>query len=679
MFIRYIKLSVLGLILSQSNSYGADIWSRKLPLTVDLFNNHKKLNTVIRVVDEFGKPIQGAQIFTKDNILLGATNEEGEWSANSVQKEIIIKYLGYFVKELRIEDQNKISLVPSIIHEEDQIRVVHDNKETQKLVGALSVVFNNQIKNVPTPLYLNALTGRMAGLYTQEISGFRSSRQNAITSFDLAGSLPTKETRYSTSLSDNSELLFNLRGQSPVTLIDGVQREIYSIDPESIESIVLAKDALSSILLGQRSSRGVLQVFTKRGKIGAPRINFTAQSGFQQVLNLPEPLAAHEYAYLYNEALLNSGRQPVFSQEDFEAFRNGINPLIYPNVNWYDATIRNNNPITRYNLGVNGGVKNARYSMNLSYLNQLGMFKSSEEFAYNTNLQNQRILINSAVDVDVTDELTIGLQFLGRIEDGRQPGAGTNTILRDLYNTPNNAYPIFNPDDTYGGSSVYRTNLYQQVTGSGYLLDNNRDLLTNLDFNYKFDKFLKGLYAKGKVNVSSTSSSIIDRNRVQPVYDVVYNDQNELVYTRFGNIADQPNSFETTSTANFFYFQGALGYNTDINGDHQIGSQIFVDRQTSNFQFDLPAIYTNYAAKVDYAYQSKYFAELAMNYSGFNRFLPGKRYGLFYAVGLGWDILKENFLAKQSDWISQFKLRATYGRTGNTNEGALGYYSWRAS
>src|SRR5690606_33275188 len=110
------------------------------------------------------------------------------------------------------------------------------------------------------------------------------------------------------------------------------------------------------ILLGQRSSRGVLQVTTKKGQTGAPRISFTAQTGVQEPLRQAQPLDAYQYAYLYNEALLNAGRQPVFSQEDFEAFKNGTDPLMFPNVNWYNETLRNQAPISKYHLGVNGGI-----------------------------------------------------------------------------------------------------------------------------------------------------------------------------------------------------------------------------------------------------------------------------------------------------------------------------------
>lgn len=680
MFERYIKISVVGMVLAVSDCYAAHAWRQGDALRTAPLLHRVTPARLPKIVDEFGKPLAGAKIYDAGHRLLGISNEEGEFAAvESTTTVFWVEYPGYYPQQIRINEAKLVRLVPSVLRSDETQTALYDQKKVTEQLGAVTVVYNSQIKDTPTPLYVNALTGRIPGLYTQEFSGFRSPAMAAITSNDLAGSLPSDAVKYRSSLSDNSEIGFNLRGQSPVTLIDGVQRDIYSIDPESIESVTVAKDALSSILLGQRSSRGVLQVTTKKGRPGPPRISFTAQTGMQQSLKLPKPLAAHQYAYLYNEALLNAGRQPVYTAGDFKAYQDGSDPLFFPDVNWYDALIRDQSPISKYNLGVQGGIKNARYAMSLSYLNQEGFFQSDDQFDYETNLQNKRYLINSAIDVDVTDELTIGLQFFGKIQDGRQPGARTGEILSALYNTPNNAYPIFNPDGTYGGSSVYRTNLYQMATGAGYLLDNTRDLLANLDFSYKLDRFLPGLYAKGKFNVSSSSSSLIDRSRQQPVYDLAYNEQKELVYVRYGNIADQPNSFAITSTANFYYFQGMLGYDRELGGGHRAGARLFVDRQTANYQFDLPAIYSNYAATANYAYRDRYFAEAAVNYSGFNRFAPGRQYGVFYAFGLGWNMLGEDFMKGQADWLSQLRWRATFGRTGNSNEGALGYYSWRAS
>ena len=676
----YIKVCATGVCLLVAAHQVAHAGSSEPGARHHAFYQTQKTQS-IHVVDEYGKPLPAVKVYSLEGTLLGETDEEGVLAITLTGSamQLSLQHPMYYTQTLRAEGATTVAMVRKYLEEQETVDVLHDRRDKQSIIGSVDVVYNSQLTSTPTPLYLNALTGRLPGLYTQELSGFRTARTAAITANDLAGSLPTSDTKYSTSLSDNTELAIQLRGQNPVVLIDGVQRDIYSIDPESIESITVAKDALSSILLGQWSSRGVLQVTTKKGKPGPPRISFTAQTGVQSALQQPEPLTAYQYAYLYNEALLNSGRAPVYSQAEFDAFKSGSSPILYPDVNWYKTVLKDNSPITKYNLGVNGGIKNARYALSLSYLNQEGMFQSDSQFPYETNLQQQRYLINSSIDVDVTKDLTIGLQLFGRIQEGRQPGAGVDNILSALQSTPNGVYPVFNDDGTYGGSSEYPTNLYQQVTGSGYRLDNTRDVLANLDFNYKFDRWLPGLYAKGRLNVSSSSSSLIDRSRLQPVFDVRHNEQGDLTYIRYGTIRDQPNSFQTTSTANFTYYQGNLGYDTDINGDHQLGVRLFVDQLTANYQFDLPSIHTNFAATANYSYQHKYMAEVAANYSGFNRFQPGSKYGLFYAVGLAWNVAKESFLADQSDWLSDLKLRATYGKTGNTNEGALGYYSWRGS
>ncbi|WP_432711792.1 SusC/RagA family TonB-linked outer membrane protein [Pedobacter sp.] len=673
----YIKKGIVGLLLLVLGitSVKAQQVGSASPAASKEIGNAQNLT----IVDEYGKPISGAFLYSSSNKLLGTTSEDGTVIVHPTKSDerITIYQKGYYPKTVKVSKTSLIKLTVDYLYAGESTNILYDTKANKQVLGAVASVNNNQIKTTPTSLYLNALTGRLPGFYTQEYNGFRSAKTIPITYIDLAGSLPNESVRYNSNLSDNSEMFYNLRGQQPVTIIDGVQRDIYSLDPENIESISVLKDALSTLLLGQKSSRGVLQITTRKGIAGPPRISFTAQTGTQNALKTPKPLSAYQYAYLYNEALQNSGRAPAFSETDFNSFRDGSSPTIYPNVNWYDQVLRDDSPITKYNLGVNGGGKNARYAIALSYMNQQGMFKSTD--VTNTNLELNRYLINSSIDVDVTKSFSLGLQLFGGVQDGRQPGAGTGNILNNLYYTPNNAYPAFNPDGSYGGSSVYSTNLFQQVTGSGYLLDNNRDLMANLDLKYKFDNWVPGLYLKGKVNVSAASSSLINRSKVQPVYDAVLNNQENLSYTRYGSISDQPNSFGATSTANMFYAQATLGYDTQINNDHKIGGKLFVDQQIANYQFDLPSKYTNIAATADYSFKNRYFIEGAVNYSGFSRFQEGNRFGLFYAAGLGWDIASESFIKDNLKWINEFKLRGTYGRTGNTNENSLGYYSWRAS
>lgn len=677
---RYLKKCIYGIVLLLCHVYLAKAQSvpSRLP------NEGLRAKHVIKgtVLDEFGKPLVNASIKLSGGKTAVVTDNSGSFEINGTgeSQTIIVEHADYTTRKLKIKPDADVlvKMEESYLKTPAEVQVLYSTRNTKEVLGSVTSVYNKQLTSTPTPLYLNALTGRLAGFYTQEVSGFRSARTTSITVNDLAGTLPNEATRYTSGISDNSEINFSLRGQAPVTIVDGVQRDIYSIDPEQIESVTVLKDALSTLLLGQKSSRGVLQVLTKKGVAGPPRISFTAQTGFQKALKTPVPLSAYQYAYLYNEALLNSNLPAAYSAEDFEAYRNGSSPYVRPDVNWYNTILKDNNPISKYSLNVNGGLKNARYALALSYMNQQGMFNSSDQFDYKTNLEQSRYLLNSNIDVDVSKSFTIGLQVFGRIQEGRQPGAGVTEILKRLYSTPNNAYPVFNQNGSYGGSSDYITNLYQQAMGSGYLLDNGRDLMANLDLNYKLDQWLPGLFARAKVNFSSLSSTLVDRSFVREVYDVSLDGSGKPSYTRFGSISDIPNTMNATSTAQQFYVQGALGYNFD-KGGHSVGAMLFADQQSSTYQYDLPGKYTNLAATANYSYNNKYFAEAAVNYAGFDRFQPGHQYGVFYAVGLGWDLAQENLFKDNVSWIEQFKLRGTFGKTGNSNENSLGYFSWRGA
>ncbi|MGH2623380.1 MAG: TonB-dependent receptor plug domain-containing protein, partial [Sphingobacterium sp.] len=309
----YIKVSAIGVLLSCIvNISWAKSATKSEHVGFILANQQKG---AIKILNEYGQPLWQAKIYAENKELIGVTDEQGLAQLESLVagSRLLISYPGYYPKTFLLGELSEITLVPQYLENRDTLTVLYENKPKNDLLGSVDVVYNNQLVSTPTPLYINALTGRLSGLYTQELNGFRSARNAAITSLDLAGSLPTDATKYSSNLSDNTEMLFQLRGQNPVTLIDGVQRDIYSIDPENIESITVIKDALSAIMLGQRSSRGILQVTTKKGKVGPPRISFTAQTGFQEAVKRPEPLQAYQFAYLYNEALANSGRQPVYS------------------------------------------------------------------------------------------------------------------------------------------------------------------------------------------------------------------------------------------------------------------------------------------------------------------------------------------------------------------------------
>ncbi|WP_164849915.1 SusC/RagA family TonB-linked outer membrane protein [Mucilaginibacter limnophilus] len=651
-------------------SYSAEISERKPYSTA--------ADTIKGIVfDEFDREIKGVKITNTDNASATAVSgADGKFTIDGVVgNSLLFNHPDYNVVKQKVKgDSLSVRLVKTYLKQPDTIDVLYGKISAGNNLGAIATIYTNQITTVPATIFPYALAGRLPGMYATQTSGYRSVNQTDALTGTFVGSIPT-----STGLpepSDNNEFNLTLRGQNgPVTVIDGVQREFSSLEFENIESISVLKDALSTILLGQRSSKGILLITTKKPVAGPPRISFTAQTAIQQPLKLPTPLPAYQYAYLYNEALQNNGSAPVYTDEDFNAYRNGSDPVGHPDVNWFNTLLRKSSPMRKYNLSVDGGSNKARYVVSLGYLNQQGMFKDYKKENYNTNTEFSRYTINTNVDVDLSNKFNVSLQLFGRIQTGNQPGATTGTILSGLYNTPNNAYPIYNKDGSYGGTNDFKTNLFSQLTQSGYKIDNTRDVMVNLDLTYKFDDFVKGLWAKVKGNLSTGESSVTDRSKASSVYEQIITANGDTIYNRYGNPTDQGNNFALVSSSQFWYAQLSTGIDRSF-GLNNVSVMLMADQRRATVNFDLPGTYTNIAGKATYNYNDKYYAEAALNYSGYDRYEPGKRFGLFYAAGLGWKLSEENFIKDNASWINLLKLRATYGQTGNAN---IGYYTYRTS
>ncbi|OQP40100.1 SusC/RagA family TonB-linked outer membrane protein [Niastella yeongjuensis] len=561
------------------------------------------------------------------------------------------------------------------------LNVLYGQTNASSFLGSIATVGSNELGNTPASSYTYALPGRLAGLNVNQTSGFYTPLTGSLTSKDIfIGNIPNNTS--GAGPTDNTEFNIQLRGhnasagQSPIVVVDGVQREFYSLDPENIASVSVLKDALSTILLGQNSARGALIVTTKQPVTGAPRVAFTAETGVQKPVQLPKPLPAYQYAYLLNEALLNDNKTPAYTAADFAAYRDQSDPVGHPDVNWYNTILRDQASLNRYNLSVTGGGATARYVIGLNYMNQNGLFVESDSNSYNTNAQLKRYMINSRIDIDVNKNFNVGVQLFGRLQDGTQPGATTATILQGLLTTPNNAYPVYNPNGSFGGSANYTQNLLAQTISSGYMADHLRDVMVNLDLNYKLDNWVKGWWAKAKGNVSVQEASNQDRSKQAPVFSQSISNAGDTAYHRYGSTINQVNNFTNTSWARYRFVQLSTGYNRQF-GDHNIAAMLLFDQKNVLLNYDIPSALTNFAGKAAYNYADKYFVEGALNYSGYNRYAPGNQYGLFYAGGAGWNMAKESWMRATSNWLNQLKWRVTYGRTGNANVDNYGYFIWR--
>ncbi|MBE7171297.1 MAG: SusC/RagA family TonB-linked outer membrane protein [Williamsia sp.] len=544
----------------------------------------------------------------------------------------------------------KTAFTPSLLRTPDTIPILFGEQPKNKLLQSVGTVYTHQLLTTPSPQFLQALPGRLAGL-----------------NIGFTGGGPGL---------DGNGMSYNIRGaRAQIILIDGVERGYLSLDPEQIESISVLKDALSTVLLGQRSSYGVLYIRTKKGDVGKPRISFTAQSGFETPAALPKPLPAWQYATLYNEARQNdvgaSPVTPVYSAAQIAAYKNHTDPYAYPDVDWYNTVLNKQAGMSRYNFNIQGSGKGFRYFVDLDNLKEKGLFKTTGNNNYNTNSQLDRYLLRSNLGVDVTPTTFVQLNLFGRFQRYNQPGGGVSGVLTSLLNTPQLAYPVYNPNGTYGGTNAYggNVNIYGQTVSRGYQFQDVRDIAVDLDATQKLDVLTKGLYVKARASNNNTAYYTTNRAKDFEVYQFSNNN-----YTKYGNTTEQTTTGTPNERSRIVYLEGSAGYDRAF-GKHAINALALATQQ-SRLLFNstnLPENYTAYAGKLNYSFDDKYIAEGAVSRGGYNWLAPSRRWATYWAAGLGWNLHKEAFISNHLKWISNLKLRANYGLTGQVNAGYFSY------
>ncbi len=637
-------------------------------------------NITGKVIDQYGNPVSDVTITMKNSDYKVVTDADGIFKFQYRKADVLcLSHPGLLYKEIKVNKLKhserifKVTLAEAFIKNQATINGPYESKEKISFLGAASTVYTDQLTSMMGTTILPSLTGRLSGLNVSQYRGARAHQITANSRGDLIGNVPLFGEGF---YSDNTEFSVSSRGNAPIVVVDGVQRELYSIDPDAIESVSIQKDALSSMFLGMQSSRGALMITTKEPIKEGFQLSFTGRFGVQSALKIPKPLSGYQYAYLLNEALQNDGKEPFYSYDDFNKFRMQSSPFTHPDVNWYDELLNNSSTTQSYNLNVTGGNKYAQYFISLGYMGENGLFinPSDNGDSHDTNLSLERYMISSKININITDDFTAKVTLLGRVEEGTQPGVGYGNLLNSIYNTPNNAYPIGNPNGTWGGNVSFDHNLMSQTINSGYITDGARDMLGSINLKYDFDKLVKGLSARMVGSVSIQNRSYIQRSKRSPVYSYTIDKEGNDVYALYGATQTQSNSFGSVTSYQQMYGQFAIDYDRRF-GDHGIRASVMGDTRNVLVNYDLPQLPSNIIADVSYDYANKYFAQIAMSESYYNRYAPDRRWGTFYAFGLGWDMNKESFM-ENVDWMNLFKIRGTFGKTGNGLDNT-GYYTYQ--
>jgi TonB-linked SusC/RagA family outer membrane protein len=515
-------------------------------------------------------------------------------------------------------------------------------------VGATGYLQGKVFERSPAGFIFHGITGRVAGLLTRQSSGIPGSDDVALT----------------------------LRGRTPLVLLDGVPRNITELNPEQISSVTVLKDAISTVMLGQRGMNGAVLITTRKGD-GQARDYFNfrvqTQAGVQAPIAKREYLDAFSYATLYNEALANEGRSPLYTQADLSAYQNGTDPFERPNVDWYKQIFRDYAGFSRTNLYADGKSKALSYMVSLDYLDQGGLINELESNSYSTNANYKRYILRSNINLQLNKSLSGYLNLYGRINNTTAPAAGDLTFLTGLLNTtPNNAYPVLNPDGSLGGTLNYDNNIWGRAVYAGYSQNLFREAFFDFGLRQDLKMVAKGLWASGKISFSSLTNVTTNRSKAFDSFN--YRTLNGApLYTRLTQSDVQANSSNVGVSEQTSYIEFLTGY------DRRWGKNGINAKATANMDNykvfvnnNLPTLVSNFAASVKYDWDQKYILEAAAAYSGLNYYRKGERFGFFPAVGLGWNLHSEDFLNK-SGFVDQLKLRASYGLTGANNQGNFNY------
>ncbi len=599
------------------------------------------------VTDQNNKPLSGVSVSVQEENASAVTDANGRFSIKAFLNDVLlIKGKGYLNQSYTItnDEEIKIALKAALTDagEDDDVVIPFGIRKKREVNSATTTFKTENLPQVPISSLNNNLPGRIPGFYAPQ-----------------TGTSPG---------GDGSS--FQIRGRSsfgPNTvdaLVDGVQREFSNIDLNEIESITILKDAASLAWYGLRNGNGVILVTTKKGSSTKSGIHLDVQGGLQIPDHIIKPLSSYDYATLHNEATVNDGNIPIYDAATLAAYKDNTNPYRFPNNNYADSFFKSSALSSRYVLSADGGSNTVRYFVMLSYLNQGGLFKYANNSDYNSNIAFNRFNFRGNIDFDVSKTLTIGLNAAGRSEGRSQPGANeAGSLLSLLYNTPPNAFPIFNENGTYGGSSLYQSNPMGLLRDRGYTTTTDRVLMATINAKQKLDFITKGLSANLLFSYDVLGSYVSGLNRDYQVADVT--GASPVFFRNVATLGYRTAAFSNSNRRNEFW--GGFDYDR-IFGKHSIKASVRGQRYANAAPSRLDFRAQGVSARADYSFNDRYYIGVVGNYSGSENFAPGKRYGFFPAASVGWVVWDEQ-LMKANQFFSYLKLRASYGKTGSSEIG----------
>jgi TonB-linked SusC/RagA family outer membrane protein len=611
-----------------------------------------------------GLPVPGVSVKLKDTKTIAVTDANGKYTINvpAGPVTLIYIYIGYATQELKVEASvatQNVALSEDDTKLNEVVVIGYGTQKRTDITSAIVTIDSKEILKSPTSNVTNSLVGRVTGL-TAVQQGGQPGRDAA--NINIRG-------------------ISTYNNASAIVVVDGIERpEFGNIDPNEIESISVLKDAASTAVYGIRGANGVIVVTTKGGKEGRPRISYSGNYSRQSFTGLPKTLNSYDNARLINEANRNDGLTETWGADELQKFKDGSDPLGYPDVNWIDYLTKDSYGQTQHNINVSGGTKVIRYYVSAGYLNQDGIFKQFySPFGINTTPNFNRYNFRSNLEINLSKDLTVGVRLGGRLEKIYTPSGLRSSfpynnfegLISRALQTPNFAFPVTLPDGRIAQNSSVGTNIWNPlavISRFGTRNDDNNTIESTFNLNYKLDAITKGLSFKTTFAYDSYFTSNTERNANWAAYK--YDRKTGVVTLESDKPRDEPLSTLIATSGGTINTNLQSGFNYQRSfGKHNLSGLVLFTRQLIKLEGSTaftspPKASQGVVNRIGYNYDEKYYAEFNASYNGSENFAPGYRYGFFPAVSAGWNVHREEFL-KGNKTLTYLKIRGSYGKSGN--------------
>jgi len=625
-------------------------------------------------------PIPGATVSEIGKNNQTQTDQKGNFNieVSSEKARLSVRMIGYQTIEQSYSPSELTIKLETVAADMDEVVVVgFGTQKKASVVGAISSVSPKDLK-IPTSNLSNAFAGRLAGVVAVQRSG-EPGADGA--NFWIRG------------------IGTFTGGTSPLIFVDGVESSIDDMNnlaPEVIENFSVLKDATATALYGARGANGVMLITTRRGgDMERAKINFRIDNTFTTPTKMFELADAVTYMETYNQAVLgrNPNATPRFSQEKLDGTKAGLDPYLYPNVNWKDVLFKDYAMNQYANLNVTGGGKRADYFVSATFNNDNGMLKKDNLNIFDNNVRQKEYNLIANVGVNLSKSTNAVIRLNTQLRDYNGSAETTATIYQRMFESPVSLFmPSLpgQPGDTFirfgnavggpissAGSAIY-FNPYASMV-SGYRSTFATTNTGSVEVNQKLDFLTENLKVKGLISFKNWSNTSI-RRYFTPFYY---------------QLSAAPEGSENPYTyKNLTQGTTSLAIEAGSGGDRLLNLNFIVDWNRSFGKHDLTAMLTylqrNYeinnpngstaldiyfsslpyrnqglASRITYAYDSKYLLEGNFGYNGSENFADGNRFGFFPSFGAGYVISNEAFWAPIKNTINNFKIRGSWGLVGN--------------